>query len=658
MRCSIVAKMSRIPSRAKSKEAIDKYMKELRDFMEDRRRGNKGFDQTIKDFRVVERKNRAKLTPADFADIYLDETRYMEWVKSLQEYAEAELEHHLEMMKPSKAFLDKIEEKGRLIKEREGPTAVDTPSSERVLQKVQQLLNGYPQVRAKILGTTPESQADFDLRMRESMDAIRRYAEIEAVKDFKAQYMSEVNWQQLSDAIELQAAPQRAYDKEQDMAQVDKESARLREDIGSLQSDLQNSHEKAEELERTIQELQHQSEKEKSCREKAERELDAFKLSAGSQEAKNREDASRKAEQAARKQSELESKATRIQGDLNAARRNTESERRQYDHDLQAQKAQFTSDLEKCRQELAEAHAKLANVTEGSTQANLETARFDVPGKDAEDQQQAVAAFAKYCLGVSSAVILPSVEQMQALQSQCYESPFSEGISGLPAIVIAGGQMPAAWSYLSFVSGGVSMDSRFNQPVISPAVCSELPWIHDTLARVTKAVFNETRTADLERTLIVVLQGIAYVHLAALLWMKKSLMPEPSTLLASLAHIERGDRSVLGMIHQQVYNLVHHGTRFTSWVREGFTGELLSSTNSALPQDVALIHRDTPGTVFMAHSSVGLFIVDEQALEFDIGWMTAKLGMPPGIPDDLRQMDLAGKEHIEALKWALSISKL
>ena len=128
--------MSRIPSRAKSKEAIDKYMKELRDFMEERRRGNKGFDQTIKDFRVVERKNRADLTPADFADIYLDETRYMEWVKSLQEYAEAELEHHLEMMKPSKAFLDKIEEKGRLVKEREGPTAVDTPLSERVLHKV------------------------------------------------------------------------------------------------------------------------------------------------------------------------------------------------------------------------------------------------------------------------------------------------------------------------------------------------------------------------------------------------------------------------------------------------------------------------------------------------------------------------------------------
>ena len=77
-------------------------------------------------------------------------------------------------------------------------------------------------------------------------------------------------------------------------------------------------------------------------------------------------------------------------------------------------------------------------------------------------------------------------------------------------------------------------------------------------------------TTELQRIFIVELQGIAYVHTAAPLWMNRRLEPEPDALLASLAHIERGDGSVLGMVHQQVYNLVHHGTRFTSWVCEGF----------------------------------------------------------------------------------------
>ena len=596
----------RIPSRAKSKEAIDEYMEDLRDFIE-RRDSNKGFDQTIQQFRVVERKNRAQLTAADFAEIYRDEQRHIEWVKLQQKYAEAELQHHLDMIKPSRAFLDKIEEKGQLVKERKGvagTTDVDlTAKSESVLRKIQKILDDFPDVRARLLETPPEAQADFDLRMRKSMDAIRSYVENEAVNDFKAQCSTEVLYQQLRAKFESESAPKLAYEKEL--------------------------------LERKIQEMQGQVEKNLS------RELD--ELSVQSQEAETHEDASRKAQAAAQKQSELESKATRIQGDLNAARRNAESERQQFDHKLQAQKAQcstLSSELQECRQELAKARGKLDSGTES--------------GKDAENLQQAVAAFARYCLGASSAVIPPSVEQMQTLQSQCYESPFSEGIAGLPAIVIPSGQMPAAWSYLSLASAGVLMNSRFNQTMISPAVCSELPWIHDTLARVVNAVSKEPMTVELQRTLIVLLQGIAYVHLAAPLWTKKPLMPEPSVLLASLAHIEQGDGSVLGMIHQQVYKLVHHGTQFRSWVREGFTGEMLNATNSALPQDVALIHRDTPGTIFLAHSSVGIFIIDEQELNADLGFLSAKLRMPPGVPEDMRQMDLATDEHGEALKWVLS----
>ena len=87
------------------------------------------------------------------------------------------------------------------------------------------------------------------------------------------------------------------------------------------------------------------------------------------------------------------------------------------------------------------------------------------------------------------------------------------------------------------------------------------------------------------------------------------------------------------------------------------SGELLNATNTALPHDVTLIHRDTPDTVFLAHSSAGLFIINEQALNAVLGYMSAKLRMPPGVPDDLRQMDLATEEHEEVLRWAARISR-
>ncbi|KAL8793672.1 MAG: hypothetical protein Q9195_003721 [Heterodermia aff. obscurata] len=280
--------------------------------------------------------------------------------------------------------------------------------------------------------------------------------------------------------------------------------------------------------------------------------------------------------------------------------------------------------------------------------------RIDFLEKDAQDQQQAVTAFAKYCFGGLSAVALPSVKEMQTLHSKRYGQSLSDNTTGLPAIVFVNGHLPAAWLYLSFASGGVSINSRFNQTTILPTVASELSWIHDAVARAVNAVSKETMTAELQCTLIVVLQGIAYVHLAARLWMDKSFKPEPSALLASLAHIERGNGSVLGMIHQQVYNLVHHRIQITDWVRDGFSGEKFNATNAALPQGVALIHRDTPGTVFLAHSSVGLFVIDEQELNAEIGYMSAKLRLPAGVPDDLRQMDLANVEHTDALHWAIN----
>lgn len=638
--------MSREPSTAKSVEMVTEYMNEIRDFWKQHRDGEASLQTIIGESRVAQQKARGNLGVADLADVYLDEKRHEQWIESHQKHLEAELSLQLENTRFSEAFLDKLNEKERAIREtHDATTAVpqDTAGIESVLSQVRQVLSLYPEVRAKLFQASPDlaaPQDDFDLGMRDTMEALRQHLQNEAVNDLKAQFLSSLDWKYLVQSMDMQAAPKFAF-------------ARMQEN-DSLRSELAASNEETEQLKRTINDLRGQIQRETYRREQAVGELDHFKSTARSQMDEIREGASHASQEAGRKQTELESTLVRLRGDLLAASQSAASERQKFEQGLHAQKAQFTSDLQESRQELAEARAKLDSVTEGSTQADLEISQIDAPGKDAEDQQQAVVGFARYCLGVSSAVIPPSIEQMQTLQSQCYESTLSEGISGLPAIVITSSQMPAAWSYLSAASAGVSMNSRFNQKVISPAICSELPWINDTLARVIDATRNETITADLRRILIVVLQGIAYVHLAGLLWMKKSLKPEPSALLASLIHVERGDGSVLGMVHQQVYDLVHHATRITSWVRDGFTGGLLNTTNSALPQGVALVHRDTPGTAFL-RCSAGLFIIDETELNFDVGYMSAKLRMPSGVPDDLRQMDLATEEHIEALKWALGI---
>lgn len=280
----------------------------------------------------------------------------------------------------------------------------------------------------------------------------------------------------------------------------------------------------------------------------------------------------------------------------------------------------------------------------------------------AKTQHQAVAAFLKHCSG-SSSVVVPSVPEIAKLHSLCDKPIGSLTIPGLPTIVIARGRLPAEWSYLSFASAGVLTNSRFNQQVITPAVSLELPYIHDTLARVVNAVANKTMTVELQRMLIVLLQGIAYVHLAAQVAFGTPLTPSPRDLLEALAHLDRSNGSVLGMVHQRVYDLVHYDATFTSWVFDEYTGGRLDSAKTALPQGVVLLHQDTPGSVFMVRLATEqqLFIIDEQDVDFDSQTFgLIKMRLPPvdGLPNDLRQMDLVTEiGQSEAFLWALRIIK-
>lgn len=282
--------------------------------------------------------------------------------------------------------------------------------------------------------------------------------------------------------------------------------------------------------------------------------------------------------------------------------------------------------------------------------------------EDVEAQRQAVTDFLKHGFGSTSATA-PSVEQMVMLRSKRQEPIASDGIPGLPVIVVACGRLPAEWSYLSFASAGVLMDSRFNQQLITAAVSTELPYIHDALVRTVHAVANEPVSARLQLTLMVVLQGIAYIHLATKISPGMVLKPSPSNLLDSLIKLDQGEGSVLGMMYKRAYDLVHLEVRFSSWIFEEFAGERLDSSKTALPEGVVLIHRDSPGTVFMNLSTTKeqLFVIDEVLLSFDyLGWTSVKMRLPSidGLPYNLRQMDLVTKvEHGGVLSWTSSITK-
>ena len=306
--------------------------------------------------------------------------------------------------------------------------------------------------------------------------------------------------------------------------------------------------------------------------------------------------------------------------------------------------------LRRQTKEAAETLRKQERVSE----TELQTRRAYQKLKD--EQGQAVNAYLSY-LQRGSIVSHPTVERLIPLHKSSGGSSSQTELPALPAIVVAAAHLPAPWSSLSFASRGVLMDSRFNSSITS-SVSFDLPYVLDTLARVVKEAVASQVVPTV--VLIVLLQGIAFVHLAMKLTSEEINWPtRPNTLLKALSQYLSDDLgSVLGSIRKQVDNLVFFDREVVSWLPiDLFTGLRLGSSNSALPEGVSLIHQDTPGSIFLIRSTDDeerLFIIETQSVNFKWGAMpniTMRLpqidGLSGGIQnmllvDDDEQMDIAG----------------
>ena len=283
----------------------------------------------------------------------------------------------------------------------------------------------------------------------------------------------------------------------------------------------------------------------------------------------------------------------------------------------------------------------------------------------ASEQREAVNAFLKHLQG-DSLVNAPSVQEMKILHISCKESSTSRVLPALPPIVVSAGHLPAPWSYLVYASRGVHMDSRFNS-VITPAVSFDLPWVFDTLDRVVRAVVSSTEPVPAV-VLVVLLQGIAYVQAAMDLASNAvNLTPTPSTLLQALSDsdkVSESRESVVGIVYEQVDRFIREGAQIESWIPlKVFTGERLSSVNSALPEGVVLVHRDTPGTTFMIRNAADkeqLSIIEAQSIHFrggDYPFIEMRLPSMDGLPEESRRMILMNhEEQAQVAEWVSSLS--
>lgn len=183
----------------------------------------------------------------------------------------------------------------------------------------------------------------------------------------------------------------------------------------------------------------------------------------------------------------------------------------------------------------------------------------------------------------------------------------------------------------------------------------------DTFDRVVKAVVASEAVSAV--VLIVLLQGIAYVHLAMKLTSEEiDWLTKPRILLKTLSqHLSNDLESVLRSIYKQVHDLVFLENEIVSWLSSDvFTGPRLGSSNCALPEGVSLIHHDTPGSIFLIRSTDDeerLFIIETQTVNFHWGAIpNITMRLPPvdGLSDDLRDMRIAD-EHRVVAEWVYSV---
>ena len=331
--------------------------------------------------------------------------------------------------------------------------------------------------------------------------------------------------------------------------------------------------------------------------------------------------------------------------------------------DLRAQSALFATEKHthaKARQEAEKRASKIhrqltddkaaAEMSETLAKKEREAAKNDV-----KVQREAADSFLKHLSTSLGSSVSPALEagELTTLHASCKQPRDSaDDKLRLPPIVIAAGHLPAAWSYVCLASAGVLMHSRFNNIIIS-SVSYELHWILDALDRVIKMA--ESTSVVPTDVLLVLLQGIAYVHLA----MKTTtaeLTPQPLTMLHSLMKHANTAGSVLKVVWTRVFCLVNHDDPVNTWVLndERNTGKQINSSNSALPEGITLVYG--LGYLFLTRSTMGqeqLFVIDKQAVQCVHPRMwCVYLQLPPVGGLEMRQLDLIAKdEHMEVADW-------
>lgn len=519
----------------------------------------------------------------DLINVVQDQSALAEWHEKHTECSQMHLERLIRMQQLTDKSIADIEASNKLLQESYAALTETTPQVpeadfEAMVQALKGVIAETPAFAPKILGElSPVFQESLQrdcAEVRRDIEDFKEKIKFEALDELTQRTMAPQNWDNLVNQIKMTYAPDAAWERQQELEQ--------------LQRDLDAANEDAVRLNAEIGQCEEQVNEKKG-------------------------------------------------------------------------------EVEKLESELADANSKLAVEISKREQLEKDVAgsaeQIEQERQEALVQRQAVEEFLAY-LQKGSSVSAPRPQDMIPVHNIALESSTVARISSrpaLPVIVVAEGHLPAAWSYLSFASQGVLMDSRFNG-VITPSL--DLPWVIDSLDRVIQAVLaSESVPAAV---LIVLLQGIAYVEEAwKILSRSIAWNAEPRQLLEALSEsslVTGRPGSVVGMVYQRVYKLVHEGRQIDSWVSPGTFEEQISARNSALPEGVVLIHQDTPGTVFLVRSTGNgeLFIIDKRVMKLCSGrdyCVTMLLPSIDGLSDDLRQMELTNdEEHLEIAEWAATSS--
>ena len=334
-----------------------------------------------------------------------------------------------------------------------------------------------------------------------------------------------------------------------------------------------------------------------------------------------------------------------------AALENEKEAKQTAEHKLESVKAdeqQAKSHLAAARQEIQQLKGQLFE--EQKVEAVKERLEHDL-----DSQRQAIDAFLEYSTASlaqesASLVVAPSAEELTTLHANYREVALNQS-EQLPTIVVASGHLPAAFSYLCLASGGVLSASRFNHAVTS----SKLLWVSDTLDRVVKAI-AAAQEAVPDAVLIVLLQGIAYVHLATR-FTTATTSPTPKDMLNSLYKLipRTPQRTVLATVYRLVSRLVYFQSSITSWISDDSPlDRRINSSNSALPDGITLIH--SAGYLFLQESATDgerLFIIEPEAVQIVAPQMGhTDMILPPVNGFSLRRLEIARRlEHASTSSW-------